>query len=107
MRVPAATPSRVVKTTIDSLKTYDRLIVPRSWLTLLTTVQIIQYGYLMLFAAAFPLAPLVAILTNQLDMYMDSHRLLWRSRRPIAQVCRALRSVLYLDIRINGFGSMT
>ncbi|XP_073252531.1 anoctamin-4-like [Porites lutea] len=38
----------------------------------------------MLFAAAFPLAPLIALLTNAIDMKIDASRLLWIDRRPVA-----------------------
>ncbi|XP_064481991.1 anoctamin-4-like [Ornithodoros turicata] len=46
--------------------------------------KIIQYGYLVLFAASFPLAPLLALLYNILDLRIDSNRLLWLNRRPVA-----------------------
>ena len=37
-----------------------------------------------LFAAAFPLAPLIALLTNAIDMRVDARRMLWINRRPVA-----------------------
>ena len=37
-----------------------------------------------LFASAFPLAPLIALLTNAIDMKVDARRLLWTNRRPVA-----------------------
>ena len=46
--------------------------------------RVIQYGYLTLFAAAFPLAPLAVLLTFKLDMIFDVRRYLWGTRRPIA-----------------------
>ncbi|KAM7291444.1 anoctamin-7 [Ixodes scapularis] len=46
--------------------------------------KIIQYGYLMLFAASFPLAPLLALLYNMFDLRIDANRLLWLNRRPVA-----------------------
>ncbi|KAL5011379.1 hypothetical protein ScPMuIL_009930 [Solemya velum] len=48
------------------------------------TEKIIQYGFLMLFAASFPLAPLLALLTNLFDIRVDAKRLLWWYRRPVA-----------------------
>ncbi|EDO41719.1 predicted protein, partial [Nematostella vectensis] len=48
------------------------------------TEKVLQYGFLMLFAAAFPLAPLIALLSNLIDMKIDARRLLWVNRRPIA-----------------------
>ncbi|KAK3592836.1 hypothetical protein CHS0354_028912 [Potamilus streckersoni] len=48
------------------------------------TEKIIQYGFLMLFAASFPLAPLMALLTNLIDLRVDAKRMLWTYRRPLA-----------------------
>ncbi|CAI9732201.1 anoctamin-4-like isoform X2 [Octopus vulgaris] len=48
------------------------------------TEKTIQYGYLMLFAASFPLAPLIALITNFIDVRVDANRLLWTYRRPLA-----------------------
>ena len=45
--------------------------------------KVIQYGYLMIFASAFPLAPLLAIIVNLSDLRVDAKRLLWLNRRPI------------------------
>lgn len=49
------------------------------------TEKVLQYGYLMLFAAAFPLAPLIALLTNIIDLRIDARRMLWFNRRPVPQ----------------------
>ncbi|PAA53559.1 hypothetical protein BOX15_Mlig000472g1, partial [Macrostomum lignano] len=48
--------------------------------------KIIQFGYLLLFAASFPLAPLIALLTNLFDISTDAHRMLWNFRRPVAMI---------------------
>nr|XP_011431270.2 anoctamin-4 isoform X4 [Crassostrea gigas] len=50
------------------------------------TEKVIQYGFLMLFAASFPLAPLMAILLNLIDIRIDAKRMLWSNRRPIAYI---------------------
>ncbi|GIY19254.1 anoctamin [Caerostris extrusa] len=42
----------------------------------------IQYGYLVLFAASFPLAPALALIFNVIDFRIDSRRLLWWNQRP-------------------------
>lgn len=39
-----------------------------------------------LFAASFPLAPLMAILLNLIDIRIDAKRMLWSNRRPIAYI---------------------
>ncbi|KAL3878156.1 hypothetical protein ACJMK2_030526, partial [Sinanodonta woodiana] len=48
------------------------------------TEKIILYGFLMLFAASFPLAPLLAMLVLVIDIRVDAKRLLWWNRRPVA-----------------------
>lgn len=45
--------------------------------------KVIAYGYIMLFAASFPLAPLLALGFNAFDLRLDAKRLLWWNRRPI------------------------
>ncbi|XP_033742824.1 anoctamin-4-like isoform X4 [Pecten maximus] len=50
------------------------------------TEKIIQYGFLMLFAASFPLAPLLALVTLLVDIRVDAKRMLWLNRRPIAYI---------------------
>ncbi|XP_042901705.1 anoctamin-7 [Parasteatoda tepidariorum] len=46
------------------------------------TEKMIQYGYLVLFAASFPLAPALALMFNVIDFRIDSRRLLWWNKRP-------------------------
>ncbi|XP_033632205.1 anoctamin-3-like isoform X1 [Asterias rubens] len=48
------------------------------------TEKTIQYGFLMLFSCALPLAPLIAILVLLVDIRVDARRMLWMNRRPIA-----------------------
>jgi len=43
----------------------------------------IQYGYLSLFVCAFPLAPLLAVINNILESYLDSKKLCSYDRRPL------------------------
>ncbi|XP_067945254.1 anoctamin-7-like [Watersipora subatra] len=50
------------------------------------TEKVIQYGFVVLFAAAMPLGPLIVILFNTLDRVLDSKRLLWMYRRPVAYI---------------------
>ena len=44
------------------------------------------YFLFQLFAASFPLAPLLAILLNLIDIRIDAKRMLWSNRRPIAYI---------------------
>lgn len=52
------------------------------------TEKVIIFGFLMLFAASFPLAPLMALITTALDIRIDAWRLLWIYKRPIAHMAQ-------------------
>ncbi len=43
---------------------------------------------LQLFAASFPLAPLIALLINMVDLKIDAKRLLWMYRRPVGRIAQ-------------------
>jgi len=43
---------------------------------------VIQYGYITLFASAFPLAPLMAVINNIIEIRTDAFKLLSSTRRP-------------------------
>ncbi len=43
---------------------------------------VIQYGYVTLFAAAFPLAPLLAYVNNLVEIRTDSWKMLKQNHRP-------------------------
>lgn len=45
----------------------------------------LQYGFVTIFVAAFPLAPIFALLNNILEMRLDAKKLLTHYRRPISQ----------------------
>ncbi|KAK5979463.1 Anoctamin [Trichostrongylus colubriformis] len=45
--------------------------------------KIIMFGSTMMFAALFPLAPLLALVIGVIDLRIDALRLLWLNRRPI------------------------
>jgi len=46
---------------------------------------VIQYGFVTIFVAAFPLAPLFALLNNVLEMRLDATKMLIYNRRPVSQ----------------------
>jgi len=50
----------------------------------------IQYGYVTLFAVAFPLAPLLAFFNNALELRVDRFKLLSLTRRPVPAGARGL-----------------
>ncbi|KAL4230087.1 hypothetical protein ACF0H5_010472 [Mactra antiquata] len=54
------------------------------------TEKVIVYGFLMLFAASFPLAPFIALVILFVDKHIDAKRLLWLNRRPIAFIAQDL-----------------
>ncbi|XP_076071817.1 anoctamin-7-like [Mytilus galloprovincialis] len=74
------------------------------------TEKIIQYGFLMLFAAALPIAPLIVLITNFIDKWLDARRMLWWYRRPLATIAQdtgtwyiILKFVNICGVISNGF----
>lgn len=49
---------------------------------------VLQYGFVTIFVAAFPLAPFFALLNNILEMRLDAKKLLTYFRRPVTQRVR-------------------
>mmetsp|Transcript_7357 Transcript_7357/g.13946 ORF Transcript_7357/g.13946 Transcript_7357/m.13946 type:complete len:883 (+) Transcript_7357:60-2708(+) len=43
---------------------------------------VIQFGYCSLFVVAFPLTPLLALVSNMIEMFLDAHKLCKLTRRP-------------------------
>lgn len=71
---------------------------------------VLQYGFVTIFVAAFPLAPLFALINNVLEMRLDARKLLACYRRPVPQRVndigvwyRILDSIGKLSIITNGF----
>ena len=46
---------------------------------------VIQYGFVTLFVAAFPIAPLLALLNNMVEIRLDGYKYVTTLRRPLAQ----------------------
>lgn len=44
---------------------------------------VIQYGFVIMFATAFPLAPLCALLNNILEQRLDAYKMVAAQRRPV------------------------
>lgn len=45
---------------------------------------VIQFGFVTLFVAAFPLAPLFALLNNMIEVRLDAYKYITQLRRPLA-----------------------
>lgn len=74
------------------------------------TVSVLQYGFVTIFVAAFPLAPFFALINNVLEMRLDAKKLLTYHRRPVSQRVRdigiwyrILDSIGKLSVITNGF----
>lgn len=52
--------------------------------TFFFSLAVIQFGFITLFVASFPLAPLLALMNNILEIRVDSWKLTTQYRRPVA-----------------------
>ncbi|CAI4229657.1 unnamed protein product [Auanema sp. JU1783] len=52
--------------------------------------KIILFGNTMMFAALFPLAPLISLIIGLVDLRIDAHRLLWFNRRPLPSAANGI-----------------
>lgn len=48
-------------------------------------VSVLQFGFLTIFVAAFPLGPLFALLNNVIEIRCDANKFVTQLRRPMAQ----------------------
>ncbi|KAJ8668107.1 hypothetical protein QAD02_009770 [Eretmocerus hayati] len=71
---------------------------------------IIQYGFVTLFVAAFPLAPLFALLNNIAEIRLDAYKMVKEARRPLAERVEdigawygILKGVTYMAVVSNAF----
>ncbi|CAK1600273.1 unnamed protein product [Parnassius mnemosyne] len=71
---------------------------------------VLQYGFVTIFVAAFPLAPFFALINNILEMRLDAKKFLTCYRRPVPQRVndigvwyRILDSIGKLSVITNGF----
>ncbi|XP_075883389.1 anoctamin-5 isoform X4 [Nelusetta ayraudi] len=51
---------------------------------------VIQFGFITLFVASFPLAPLLALINNIIEVRVDSWKLTTQFRRPVASKARSI-----------------
>ncbi|XP_073997753.1 anoctamin-4-like isoform X3 [Rhodnius prolixus] len=71
---------------------------------------VLQYGFVTLFVAAFPLAPLFALLNNIWEIRLDAFKMVAQSRRPLAERVEdigawygILQGVTYCAVVSNAF----
>ena len=69
---------------------------------------VIQYGFVTLFVAAFPLAPLLALINNVFEIRLDAYKYTTQMRRPLGQQVRSigiwygiLEGMTYLSVVFN------
>lgn len=69
-----------------------------------------QYGFVTLFVAAFPLAPLFALLNNIAEIRLDAFKMVTQARRPLAERVEdigawfgILRIITYVAVVSNAF----
>lgn len=64
----------------------------------------VSYGmwyFFQLFAASFPLAPLLALLLNAVDMRIDAWRMLWWYQRPMATIAEDIGKIILTSHRFS------
>ena len=54
----------------------------------LLSFTVLQFGFITIFVAAFPLAPLFALLNNWIEIRLDAHKFVCETRRPVAERCQ-------------------
>ncbi|XP_076878421.1 anoctamin-1 isoform X4 [Brachyhypopomus gauderio] len=88
----------------------DFLLDPFSGLTPEYMEMIIQFGFVTLFVASFPLAPLFALLNNIIEIRLDAKKFVAELRRPVAARAKdigiwynLLRGVAKVAVIVNAF----
>lgn len=71
---------------------------------------VIQYGFVTIFVAAFPLAPLFALINNVLEVRLDAYKFVTQYRRPVAQRAQdigvwygILKGITFIAVLTNAF----
>nr|CAB3221917.1 anoctamin-5 [Phallusia mammillata] len=57
---------------------------------------VIQFGFVTLFVAAFPLAPVLALINNIIEIRLDANKFICELRRPLSQKCSDIGAWYYL-----------
>ncbi|XP_028849870.1 anoctamin-7-like isoform X3 [Denticeps clupeoides] len=71
---------------------------------------VLQFGFITIFVAAFPLAPLFALLNNWAEVRLDAHKFVCEYRRPVAERAQnigvwfiILEALSHLSVIVNAF----
>ncbi|KAL4648376.1 anoctamin-7-like [Arapaima gigas] len=71
---------------------------------------VLQFGFITIFVAAFPLAPLFALLNNWVEVRLDAHKFVCEYRRPVAERAQnmgvwfnILEALSHLSVIVNAF----
>ncbi|XP_072305572.1 anoctamin-7 [Eucyclogobius newberryi] len=71
---------------------------------------VLQFGFITIFVAAFPLAPLFALLNNWVEIRLDAHKFVCEYRRPVAERAQnigvwfnILETLSHLSVIANAF----
>jgi len=57
---------------------------------------VIQFGFITIFVAAFPLAPLFALLNNIIEIRLDAFKFVTVLQRPVAERAQDIGMYIYL-----------
>jgi len=79
-------------------------------------LSVLQYGFVTLFVAAFPLAPLFALINNIAEIRLDAYKMVTQARRPLAERVEdigawhgILQTITYIsvvsNVSYNGYSS--
>ena len=58
----------------------------------------IQYGFVTIFVAAFPLAPMFALMNNVIEIRLDAYKYVTQFRRPVAVKAQDIGKYICTDI---------
>lgn len=69
---------------------------------------VIDFGYIVLFSAAFPIAPFLALIMSNIEIRVDSIKICYLTKRPYPQVAKdigmwtkILRVIAYFGVFTN------
>lgn len=58
---------------------------------------VLQFGFTTIFVAAFPLAPLLALLNNIIEIRLDAYKFVTQWRRPLASRAKDIGKICFSE----------